>query len=122
VKLRRLWSRHRWPGRLGIVTGTLIALVVIVVYAASFWFDVTATSVTFVNDIGRPIAIPDCSTDQVEIKAGTTVKVPIAADHSPDCTLDDEDRGRVIGCVSVPAHLNNSTVIRLSDNHPPPCH
>ena len=116
--VRGFWSKLRWPGRVGIVAGLLVALVVLVVYAAAFWFDVTATNVTFVNDTGRSVIISDCSTDLVAIKAGATVKVPIAADHSSECTVDDAGQGRVIGCVAVPASLQRSTVIRLSDNHP----
>jgi hypothetical protein len=120
-KNRRTWSSWSWSVRISIVVGSLVVVALAGVLGTAFWFDVTATQVTFIDDIGRKVVIPDCGTDIAQLDAGARVKLPIPADHSADCSIISAKLGRVIGCLKVPVN-NKSTVIRLSDNRPPPCH
>jgi hypothetical protein len=103
---------------IGIVLIVLIGLAVVVVYTVVVVTDVGAVRVRFVNDTGVLVALPDCSTDVAQIDAHRSARLPVAWDHLAQCTVDDDYRGKFIGCVTMPKHIQNTTVIRLSSTHP----
>lgn len=104
--------------RLGFGLAAVAALIAVAVVCFVLWEDSTATSVTFVNATRVPVALPDCSTGIAQIAAGQSARLPVAADHPTNCTVDGDTAGKIIGCVTLPKHLHVSSVIRLSETHP----
>jgi hypothetical protein len=77
-----------------------------------------ALQVTFANDTGVVVALPDCSSDIAQISIGESTQLPVAPDHPSECTVDDAMRGAIMGCITMPKVVVADMVVRLSPNHP----
>jgi len=122
-------TAHRY--RKGTVLGIAILAVLGPALLAALiidmaWSDATARNVTFVNDTSLELDLPDCSTDLAFLNAHDTVKLPVASDHPHDCTIDGPrtpgGKEVLLGCVTLPDHLDAHTIIRLSARYRHRCH
>ena len=106
----RQWGRLP---RICLAVGGAVFLVVGTSVIWTFWIDLSATNIAFVNDTPRAVTLPDCSTDIATIPAGRPVELPIASDHPAKCTVDDASA--VVRCVTLPKRLTSDVVIRISE-------
>jgi hypothetical protein len=73
---------------------------------------------TIVNDTGNVATLDGCTTDPATLRAGQTVSDLEVSKGAKSCELSFPDAARPYGCLYLPAHLTNDSVLRLSDYTP----
>lgn len=112
------WAQMGWLKRALLILAAAGACCVFALFGFSFWIDLTATQVTFVNDSNHTVDLPDCSTDLVELPAHQTAQLPIGSDHPVQCTVEyltGQDDTWSVACLAMPIQLVPKTTLRISE-------
>jgi hypothetical protein len=101
---------------IGIVVSVACLAVIATVV---IWSHVNSVPVTFVNDTGRSVILPDCGPELAQLGAGQTAVINVDK-QTQHCSIDGT-RGSgeaVIGCLILPSPLKGNAVVRLSHTRP----
>jgi hypothetical protein len=69
---------------------------------------------TWINDTGQSVTISGCTDDPAFFQADELSSGPFVSVHARSCYVYLDYRERPSGCLWLPAHLSDTTVIRLS--------
>lgn len=111
-----------WPGvrlarnhpRWRLAAPALSAVVLFSGFAAAANFLTPTEDVAFVNDTGNSVVLTGCTSDPASLAfSRLRVRIEIAS-GSRSCEVSFPESSRPYGCLYLPAHPTNETVIRIS--------
>lgn len=112
--LRLARSRPRWR----YTAPALSAIAMFAAVGIAMTLLLPTVTPTIVNDTGNAATLDGCTTDPATLRAGQTVSDLEVSKRAKSCELSFPDAARPYGCLYLPAHPTNDSVLRLSDYTP----